>query len=163
MEFLADPEKYPKAKKAVQRFQMLWENVSGEKVANLSAAAASTSAEDSSPAINNKTLTKEQMLTSLELYFDTITNSMLEIVEKVKDKGENLSDPTVINKIQMDFASVGNDKGEEQLREKMGISLDVFKESIEKHSQDPEIARTLAMLQLKQQRSIAMLGFGQEM
>merc|ERR1711862_694281 len=151
MEFLADPEKYPKAKKAVQRFQMLWENVSGEKVANLSAAASTEEV---------KILSKEQMLTALELYFDTITNSMLEIVQNVKEKGENLSDPTVMNRIQMDFASAGNDKGEEQLRGKMGVSLDVFKESIEKHSQDPDVARTLAMLQLKQQQSIAMLGFG---
>jgi len=161
MEFLAEPEKYPKAKKAVQRFQMLWENVSGEQVTNT--LTASSSSKDSS-ALSNSTsskkesLTKEELIKACKIYFDALTNAMRDIVESLKDKGANLSDPMVLNQMQMEFASVANDKGEEELREQVGVTLDVFRSSIEKYGEDPEVARTLAFLQMKQQQDLASFG-----
>ena len=155
MEFLAEPEKYPKAKKAVQRFQMLWENVSGEQV---SATPSKESSAVSSTPAKKESLSKEKLLESCTIYFDALTNAMRDIVQNLKDKGANLADPMVLNQMQMEFASVANDKGEQELKDKMGVSLDVFRSSIEKYGEDPEVTRTLALLQMKQQQDLASLG-----
>jgi len=156
MEFLAEPEKYPKAKKAVQRFQMLWENVSGEQVASLTPAKESSAV--SSTSAQKETLSKEDLLKSCTIYFDALTDAMRDIVQNLKDGGANLADPMVLNQMQMEFASVANDKGEQELKDKMGVSLDEFRSSIEKYGEDPEVARTLALLQMRQQQDLASLG-----
>merc|ERR1719253_863514 len=156
MEFLAEPDKYPKAKKAVQRFQMLWENVSGEQVASLTPAKESSAV--STTSAQKETLSKEDLLKSCTIYFDALTDAMRDIVQNLKDGGANLADPMVLNQMQMEFASVANDKGEQELKDKMGVSLDDFRSSIEKYGEDPEVARTLALLQMRQQQDLASLG-----
>lgn len=158
IEFLAEPEKYPKAKKAVQRFQMLWENVSGEQVTNTFTASSKDSSALSNSTASKNSLTKEELLKACKIYFETLTDAMRDIVQSLKDKGANLSDPMVLNQMQMEFASVANDKGEEELRIQVGVTLDVFRSSIEKYGEDPDVTRTLAFLQMKQQQDMASFG-----
>jgi len=150
MEFLSEPEKYPKVKQAVERFQTLWENVSGEEVVKKNPSNSSS---------NMKTdLTKEELLTASKLFFEALTSSMNDIIQKLKDSGANLSDPSVIAQMQMEFASSSQEKGEQELEEKMGISLHGFREAIDKYQNDPEVGQALAMLQIKQQKDLMAMG-----
>jgi len=158
-EFLKEGDKYPKVKKAVERFQKLYENVSGVSVVglrpdgtrDLPVARAVTGV--NSDAI----LSKETLQTVAKVYFDALTDTMRTIVSKIKAQGLSLSDPAVAQQLQMQFAMVANDAGEESLKME-GVSLDAFRKSIEAHRDDPEVGRTLAMLQMKQQQELVAMG-----
>jgi len=142
-EFLANSDKYPQVKKSVERFQRLYESVSGESVVS-----------NNTPV---ETLTKEKLLEAAEVYFDALTKAMCTVVEKFKEKGSNLHDRAVVQQIQMQFASAANDAGEKAL-ENIGITQDTFKKSVEKHASDPEVGRKLATLQMKQQKELIAMG-----
>jgi septal ring factor EnvC (AmiA/AmiB activator) len=144
-EFLADPEKYPKVKRAVERFQKLYENVSGESITGSSEKQVSDH------------LTQEKLLKAAATYFGALTDAMRSIVMEFKNDGAHLSDKSVAQAVHMKFASVANDAGEEALK-KMGLSLDEFKAGIEQHSNNPEVGRTLTMLQMQQQQELMEMG-----
>merc|ERR1712038_789635 len=114
MEFLSEPEKYPKVKQAVERFQKLWENVSGEEVINKNPSSSSSSKMKVDSTTLKTDLSKEELLTASKLFFDALTNSMNEIIQKLKDSGANMSDPSVIAQMQMEFASCSQEKGEKE-------------------------------------------------
>ena len=59
--------------------------------------------------------------------------------------------------IHLQFAQVANEAGEDALQS-MGISLNDFRGAIEKHSGDPEVGRTLTMLQMQQQQELMAMG-----
>lgn len=152
-EFMEKEEEYPKVKKAVERFQKLYEQVTGEKVVGQKPG--QTKPVESSAI--TVTLSKEKVLDAATVYFDALTQSMSSIVKSFKDEGKNLRDPAIAQQLQMQFAQRANDAGESAL-EKLGVTLDVFKAAIDKHSSDPEVGRALAMLQMKQQQELVAAG-----
>lgn len=132
-------------KKAVTRFQKFYENVSGESI---------SSDGGKSEGKSKELLSSENLLEAAEIYFNALTDSMGEIVQKFKEKGMSLNDPAIVQQLQMQFAAVANEAGEKALDEKMGISTSVFQASIQKHANDPQVGRALAMLQMKQQQDL---------
>lgn len=152
-EFLEKEEEYPKVKKAVERFQKLWENVSGESVVGKRPGQAGETKE----AEPVETLTAAKTVEAAEVYFDALTSAMGELVKGFKEEGKNLRDGSVAQELHMQFASVANDKGEEALQA-MGISLAQFQKSIEANAHNPTVGRSLAMLQMKQQQTLMSMG-----
>jgi hypothetical protein len=151
-EFMENPEEYPKVKLSVERFQKLYENVTGEKTVGKrpggSLAAIEADLED---------IPKDKLIEAAATYFDALTVAMGDIVKKMKSEGKDLNDPSQAQDVQMQFATVANSAGEKAL-EAMDISMDSFKASIDKHSSDPNVGRALAMMQMKQQQELAALG-----
>jgi len=149
-EFIDQEDGYPKVKKSVERFQKLWENISGENVVG-----------------KRKGVQKEEEVVELltppktievaEVYFDALTKAMGDLVQSFKNDGKDLRDPQVAQQLQIAFSGVANDKGEEALKE-LGISQMQFQKSIEANASNPEVGRSLAMLQMKQQQALASLG-----
>ena len=159
-EMLDEPEKYPKAKKAVERFQKLYENVTGEKVVGRRpGGAGGEDDKEAARAIEAAVadISEEKLLRAAEIYFDALTGAMSSIVKRLKDEGKDLRNPSVAQQLQMEFAGSANEAGEEAL-EKEGITLDTFRAAIEKHSSSPAVGRTLTMLQMKQQQELMALG-----
>ena len=159
-EMLGEPEKYPKAKKAVERFQKLYENVTGEKVVGgRPGGGGSDDDKEAAKAIEAAVadISEEKLLRAAEIYFDALTGAMAAIVKRLKDEGKDLRNPSVAQQLQMEFAGSANEAGEEAL-EKEGITLDTFRAAIEKHSSSPAVGRTLTMLQMKQQQELMALG-----
>ena len=151
-EFLEMEEDHPKVKKSVERFQKLYEQISGEKVVGQRPGQGPVT----SSAIEI-TLSKEKVLETATVYFDALTQSMASIVRSFKDEGKDLRDPAIAQQLQMQFAQRANDAGESAL-EKLGVTLDSFKAAIDKYSSDPEVGRSLAMLQMKQQQELVAAG-----
>lgn len=152
-EFLEKEEEYPKVKKAVERFQKLWENVSGESVVGRRPGMAGETKE----AEPVEVLSAPKTIEAAEVYFDALTHTMGELVQGFKQQGKDLREGSVAQELHMQFASVANDKGEEALQS-MGISLAQFQKSIEANAQNPQVGRSLAMLQMKQQQALMSLG-----
>jgi len=152
-EMLKNEDEYPKVKRSVERFQKLYENVSGAKVVGRQ------------PGNNGKLqdneeikcLTKEKLIESATIYFDALTSAMRTVALSYKNEGKNLRDPSVAQSLQMKFGAVANDAGEAALQE-LGVTLDCFKASIEKHQENPDVGRVLVMLQMKQQQELVAVG-----
>ena len=150
-EFLDQEDEYPKVKKSVERFQKLWENVSGENVVGKRKGGVQKEEEVV------EILPAEKTIEVAEVYFDALTTTMGDLAAKFKEDGKDLRDPQVAQQLQMEFSSLANDKGEEALKE-LGISQLQFQKSIEANASDPQVGRALAMLQMKQQQALASLG-----
>ena len=150
-EFLDKENEYPKVKKSVERFQKLWENVSGENVVGKRKGGVQKEEEVV------EILPAEKTIEVAEVYFDALTTTMGDLAAKFKEDGKDLRDPQVAQQLQMEFSSLANDKGEEALKE-LGISQLQFQKSIEANASDPQVGRALAMLQMKQQQALASLG-----
>jgi hypothetical protein len=152
-EFLEKEEEYPKVKKSIERFQKLWENISGESVVGKRPGKEGESKEAEAVEI----LTASRTVEAAEIYFDSLTNAMGELVQGFKSQGKALNDPSVAQELHMQFASVANDKGEEALKG-MGITLSQFQKSVEANASNPMVGRSLAMLQMKQQQALMSMG-----
>jgi hypothetical protein len=150
-EFMDKANDYPKLKTAVERFQKLYENVTGEKTVGKRPGSSSALVADV------QDIPQDKLIEAAAVYFDALTASMGAIVKQFKAEGKDLKDPSVAQQLQMEFASVANDSGEKALDE-MGITMDSFKSNIDKHSSDPQVGRSLAMLQMKQQQELMALG-----
>ncbi|KAL3943324.1 MAG: hypothetical protein SGBAC_002607 [Bacillariaceae sp.] len=152
-EFVEKEEEFPKVKKAVERFQKLWENVSGESVVGMrpGKAAAVEAFELLSP---------PKTVEAAEVYFDALTMAMKGLVEGFKAGGKDLNNPQVAQELHMKFASVANESGEEALKA-MGITQAQFQKSIEANASNPMVGRSLAMLQMKQQQALMAMGVPQ--
>lgn len=152
-EFLESSEEHPKVKRSVERFQKLYENITGEKVVGRRPGDGKSSmvAKES-----GELLSQEKLIEAAQVYFDGIGKAMGDIVKRMKSEGKNLRDPSVAQAIQMEFAET-NDAGEAALKD-IGVSYDTFRDSLEKHQQSPEVARVLAMLQMKQQQELMAMG-----
>ena len=152
-EFLDKEIEYPKVKKSVERFQKLWENVSGENVVGKRKGGSKAATIEEVVEL----LSAPKTVEVAEVYFDALTNAMGDLVQGYKKEGKNLRDPAVAQQLQMEFSSVANDKGEEALKE-MGISQMQFQKSIEANASDPQVGRSLAMMQMKQQQALVSMG-----
>jgi len=82
---------------------------------------------------------------------------MRAVAQKFEKEGLNMKDPSVAQKLQMEFAASANDIGEAALKEK-GVTLDSFKASIEKHQEDPDVGRLLEHLKMKQMQEMSAFG-----
>jgi len=145
--YLEREEEFPNVKRSVTRFQKLYETVSGTD----------DSPSSSAGGASVKELSQGKLVEAAEVYFDGLTSAMGAIVKSFKDKGMDLNDPSVTQQMHMQFGAVANDAGEEALK-KIGVDIDVFKKSIEKHSSNPDVGRALAMLQMKQQQELMAMG-----
>ncbi len=152
-EFLEKEDEYPKVKKSVERFQKLWENVSGENVVGKRKGDST----QKKPEEKIEVLSPERTIEVAEIYFDTLTRSMGDLVKNFKEEGKNLRDPRVAQQLQMEFSSLANDKGEEALKE-LGVSQMQFQKSIEANASHPQVGRSLAMMQMKQQQALISMG-----
>eukprot|EP00526_Cylindrotheca_closterium_P014535 CAMPEP_0113624414 /NCGR_PEP_ID=MMETSP0017_2-20120614/12581_1 /TAXON_ID=2856 /ORGANISM="Cylindrotheca closterium" /LENGTH=279 /DNA_ID=CAMNT_0000534435 /DNA_START=174 /DNA_END=1013 /DNA_ORIENTATION=+ /assembly_acc=CAM_ASM_000147 len=152
-EFMEKEEEYPKVKKAVERFQKLWENVSGESVVGMR-----PGKEVKAEAF--EILAPAKTVEAAEIYFDALTMAMKGLVEKFKEEGKDLNSPPVAQELHMKFASVANEAGEESLKS-MGITQAQFQKSIEANASNPMVGRALAMLQMKQQQALMSMGVPQ--
>ena len=173
-EFLQDEEKFPKVKKSVERFQILYETITKEKIVgrrpadgkggsnktgSLSSDSTLSLGQDAGDnlTIPGITMTKELTLEAAAAYFDALTSTMGYIVQRFRDENRDFRDPIVVQQLQLQFASVANDAGEEALT-RIGVSLMSFREGIETHQNDPTVGRALAMLQMKQQQDFIEMG-----
>lgn len=152
-EFLEKEEEFSKVKKAVERFQKLWENVSGESVVGRRPGQDGESKETEPVEL----LDAQRTVEAAEVYFDALTNAMGELVMGMKQQGKNLREPAIAQELQMQFASIANDKGDEALQS-LGITQTQFQKSIEANAQNPMVGRSLAMLQMKQQQALMSMG-----
>lgn len=152
-EFLEKESEYPKVKKAVERFQRLWENVSGESVVGKRPGQEGETKETEPTEL----LDAQRTIEVAEVYFNALTSAMGELVQGMKQQGKNLREPAAAHELQMQFASIANDAGEEALKS-VGVTQAQFQKSIEANAQNPMVGRSLAMLQMKQQE--AMMGMG---
>jgi hypothetical protein len=152
-EFLENELEHPKVKKSVERFQKLWENISGESVVGKRPGKEGETKEAEPVEILSASRTVE----AAEVYFQSLTNAMGELVQGFKSQGKALNDPAVAQELHMQFSSVANDKGEEALKS-MGITLPQFQKSVEANASDPMVGRSLAMLQMKQQQELKSMG-----
>ncbi len=151
-EFLDNEQEYPKVKKSVERFQKLWENVSGLSVVGKRPGKTGQIEEE-----KVELLSAAMTIEAAEVYFDALTNAMGDLVQAFKKEGKDLRDPAVAQQLQMEFAGEANDKGEEALKG-MGISLSQFQKSIEANASNPQVGRSLGMMQMKQQQQLMSLG-----
>lgn len=153
-EFLDKEDEYPKVRKSVERFQKLWENVSGENVIGRRPGGKSLGNHEEE---KFELLTAAKTIEVAEVYFDALTNAMADLVDDYKSEGRNLRDPSVAQDLQMDFSTVANEKGEEALNG-MGVGLSQFQKSIEANASNPQVGRSLAMMQMKQQQAMMSMG-----
>lgn len=153
-EFLEKESEHPKVKKSVERFQKLWESISGESVVGKRKG---SSADPAKPEQPIEILSAQKTIEVAEIYFDSLTNAMGELVDVFKKEGKNLRDPAVAQQLQMEFSGVANDKGEEALKE-LGVTQAQFQKSIEANAPNPQVGRSLAMLQMKQQQALIAMG-----
>jgi hypothetical protein len=152
-EFLDKEEEHPKVKKSVERFQKLWENVSGENVVGKRPGGKSRQIEEE----KYELLSAAKTIEAAGVYFDALNKAMTDLVQTVKKEGKDLRDPAVAQQLQMDMAGEANEKGEEALNG-IGISLTQFQKSIEANASNPEVGRSLGMMQMKQQQTLMSLG-----
>ena len=153
-EFLEKEDEYPRVKKAVERFQKLWENVSGESVVGRRPGKMEEAKKEVEPA---EILSAPKVVEAAEVYFSALTNAMKELVDAFKSDGKDLRETAAAQELHMQFASVANDKGEEALTG-IGVSLAQFQKSIEANASNPTVGRALAMLQMKQQQELMSMG-----
>lgn len=153
-EFMAEPEKYPKVVKAVERFQRLYERISGQKVVGIRTGDAQTAGVGDR---KGQDLSPEKLLEAAKIFFDAITETMVDIVKKYKSEGKNLHDPAVVQGLQMQFASLADEVGEAALK-RMDLTMEDFHGAVEKHKNHPEVGRTLMMLQIQQQQTLIAAG-----
>jgi hypothetical protein len=150
-EFIQKEGEHPNVKKTVERFQKLWENVSGEAVVGWRPGQEMKAPEEL------EILSAAKVVEAAEVYFGALTSAMAVLVDNFKGQGKDLTETAVAQELHMQFSSVANDKGEEALKG-MGISLPQFQKSIEINSQNPTVGRALAMLQMQQQQALVSMG-----
>ncbi|KAL7427664.1 hypothetical protein ACHAXM_000944 [Skeletonema potamos] len=154
-EFMDEAEKYPKVKRAVERFQKLYESISGEEVVGWTP---SKGKNNSNGGGAKKELSAEELIKAATLYFETLTEKMVEIAKEYKAAGKDLKDPQVSQQYQMEASSDANDAAEEKLKSEMDIVMSDFRAAVDRHSRVPAVGQTLGMLQIKQQQELMAAG-----
>lgn len=154
-EFMEDGEKYPKVKRAVERFQALYESVSGVECKGWHPKKGNDAS--SGGGGDRKELSADELVEAATLYFDKITETMVEMANTYKSQGKDLKDPQVAQQYQMEASTDANEVAEKALEAK-GINMSDFRKAIDKHSRVPSVGQTLGMLQLKQQQELMAAG-----
>lgn len=147
-EFLEEGDE--KVKKAVQRLQELWQTATGEEVVGWRPGkqVEAKKIEDVLPA--------GKLIEVAEAYFDALRDAMIEQINEYKADGKDLSSVAVQQQLNMEFMQKANDVGESALME-LGTSQAQFENSVKAHSNDPQVAQALAMLQMRNQQQLAEL------
>lgn len=153
-EFMEDGEKYPKVKRAVERFQALYESVSGVECKGWHPKKGNAITGGGG---DRKELSADELVEAATLYFDKITETMVEMANTYKSQGKDLKDPQVAQQYQMEASTDANEVAEKALEAK-GINMSDFRKAIDKHSRVPSVGQTLGMLQLKQQQELMAAG-----
>ena len=147
-EFLEEDDKYPKVKVSVERFQKFWESTTGQKVTGWRKGQAPKAPE---PPV--EPLSAERTIEVAEKYFEGITDAMRTLVREYKEAGKDLQQPAVQNALHMDFANRADGAGTDALEE-AGVTMVQFQASVKAHSQNENVARSMAMMQMKQQQEL---------
>lgn len=135
---------------AVERFQKLWENATGESVVGYRKGVTPT-AKALEPDV--EPLSAEQLIEAANAYFESFTNCMRQLLGEYKAAGKNLKDPTVQQELNAAFTTQANEVGEQALKE-LGTSVTQFEASVRHHNGNPTVDRALAMCQMKQQQEL---------
>ena len=154
-EFMEEAEKHPKVKRAVERFQKLYESISGEEVVGWTP---KSNTGKNNLLLHQKELSAEELIKAATLYFETLTEKMVDIAKEFKAAGKDLKDPKVSQQFQMEASSDANDAAEEKLKSEMDIVMSDFRAAVDKHSRVPAVGQTLGMLQIKQQQELMAAG-----
>ena len=149
-EFLEDEEKYPQVKRAIDRFQKFWESTTGQPVTGWRKGQAG---KPKALEVAVEPLSPQRTLEAAEKYFDGITEAMRSLVREYKQQGKDLQQPAVQNALHLDFAQRADASGEAGL-ESVGVSKAQFEASVKAHGQNENVARALAMMQMKQQQEL---------
>jgi len=161
-EFMERPEEYPKVKRAVERFQKLYESVSGEDVVGWTPRGEGGGHDggraSSSPAVARKDLSPVELMTAAAVYFDAITKCMIELSDAWRAAGRDFKDPEVVMQFQLEASTDANEAGEGKLESELGITMGDFRSAIDRHSRIPSVGQTLGMLQMKQQQELIAAG-----
>lgn len=155
-EFMEEADKYPKVKRAVERFQKLYESISGEDVVGWTPSKGTNNSSGGGAA--KKELSAEELIKAATLYFETLTEKMVDIAKEYVAAGKDLKDPKVSQQYQMEASSDANDAAEEKLKSEMDIVMSDFRAAVDKHSRVPAVGQTLGMLQIKQQQELMAAG-----
>ena len=150
-EFLKTEDKYPELKTAVNRFQKFWENVSNEEHMGW------RPGKELSQGPPPETLSADRLIEVAQIYFDTLTNQMKDMVAEYKAQGKDLKSPTVQHQLNMEFSEKGQTAGEEALKVQ-GVSMSQFEHSVKAHSDNPTVSRQLQIMQMKQQQELTSIG-----
>jgi hypothetical protein len=152
-EFLEKEGEHNDVKKAVERFQKLWESATGDQVTGWQPGKA---AEQKMIA---PILSPEKTIEVAAHYFASLTDNMKVCVAKFKTEGKDLRDPPVQQMLNQEFAQTANDAGEAAL-EAVGVTMEQFESSVKEHGDNPTVGRALGMLQMKQQQDLMAIGGG---
>ena len=152
-EFLENEDDHPALKTAVNRFQKFWENISNEEHSGWRPG---KQAEQVPPP---ETLSAERLVEVSQVYFDSLTSRMKELVAQFKAEGKDLKSPVVQHHLNLEFSEKGQSAGEEALKA-VGVSMAQFEHSVKAHSENPTVGRQLQMMQMKQQQELASIGSG---
>jgi len=148
-EFLEKEDKYPQVVKAVNRFQKFWSNISGQDDLE-----GWRPGKVSAPV---ELLTPEKTIEVAQVYFDSLTEQMRELVSQYKADGKNLQSPAVQNQLNLDFSEKAQASGEGAL-EGVGVTMKQFEASVKAHSGNPTVNRTIQQIQMKQQQDLMSIG-----
>lgn len=154
-EFMERPEEYPKVKRAVERFQKLYESISGEDVVGWTPGKGSGGGARKGG--SKKELSPEELINAANEYFSAITEKMVELARSWKASGKDLSDPAVAQQFQLEASTDANEAGEARL-ESLGVTLPEFRSAVDRHGRNPAVGQTLGMLQIKQQQELMAAG-----
>jgi hypothetical protein len=127
--------------KSVERFQKFWENATGEPVTGWYPG--------KSVLDDVEILSPTDTVMAAEIYFESLTNCMRNLVNRYKFEGKNLEDTAVQQQLNLEFTTKVSDAGEDALREH-NITMNQFEASIKAHSSNPTVGGALAMLQKRQ-------------
>lgn len=147
-----------KVKRAVERFQALYESVSGVDCKGWYPDKENDAAADSNEGGEKKELTPEELVEAATLYFEKITETMIQIADSYKSQGKDLKDPQTSQQYQMEASSDANEVAEKALLDSKGIKMSEFRAGIDKHSRVPSVGQALGMLQMKQQQELMAAG-----
>jgi hypothetical protein len=158
-EFMESPEEYPKVKRAIERFQKLYDSISGDDTFGWTPNKAKNGASKMiESGVVKKDLSPDELMKAATIYFDAITENMIETAKSWKESGKDLKDPLVAQQFQLEASTDANEAGEEKMESEMGIKMADFRSAIDKHSRIPAVGQTLGMLQMKQQQQLAAGG-----
>lgn len=146
-----------KVKRAVERFQALYESVSGVDCKGWYPDKEKDGCTDDNDG-EKKELSPEELVEAAALYFDKITETMISIANNYKSRGQDLKDPQTSQQYQIEASTDANEIAEKALLEGKGIKMSEFRAAIDKYGKVPSVGQALQMMQLKQQQELMAAG-----
>lgn len=142
-------QNHPAVTKSVDRFQKFWGNLSGQD-----------DLEGWRPGrapVEIETLSPERTIEIAQVYFDSLTQKMRELVAEYKDAGKDLKQPAVQQQLNMDFGQHAQKSGEDALKA-AGTTMKIFEHSVKAHSGNATVNRAIQQIQMQQQQELMGIG-----